>query len=125
MQYDVKSPKDYFAALDHDWRKEKLEHIRSTILHYATDVQEGIQYQMLAYGDGDKTLFNLNAQRAYVSLYVGNLSKIADAEALLSEYDKGKGCIRIKKKNTLPDPNLTQFIQNAIDQWQQGADTSC
>lgn len=51
MTYDVKTPQEYLENLEADWRKEKLQNLRSLILQQAPDIQEFIQYKMLAYGD--------------------------------------------------------------------------
>ncbi|WP_237458353.1 DUF1801 domain-containing protein [Pontibacillus yanchengensis] len=69
--------------------------IRQYILGHGPELKEGIQYKMLCYGDESSTLFNLNAQKSYVSLYVGIIEKIEGAKELLDGFDFGKVCIRI------------------------------
>lgn len=125
MLYEANTPKEYFTQLDDDWRKEKLLQVRSMILQSDPDLVEGIEYKMLSYGNGQQTLFNLNAQRAYVSLYIGNIDKIDKGRTLLNEFDLGKGCIRIKKKVNLEQTQLSEFIKKAIDFWRAGGDTDC
>ncbi|KGX92111.1 hypothetical protein N781_17530 [Pontibacillus halophilus JSM 076056 = DSM 19796] len=125
MQYDAGTPEDYLQQLEDDWRKEKLLFIRELILKEAPELQEGIQYKMLSFGDGTTTLFHLNAQKAYVSLYVGDINKINDSETLLEGLDVGKGCIRIKKSKNISETGLQPFIQKAIQAWKSGSDLSC
>lgn len=125
MQYEAKTPAEYIANLDTDWRKEKLEQVRELIKKYGTHLNEGIEYKMLAYGHSEKNIFHLNAQRSYVSLYVGNINKVDNAKELLKDFDKGKGCIRIKKRINIPDTGLEQFIKSTIEQWEKGGDTNC
>ncbi|GAA4272895.1 DUF1801 domain-containing protein [Aquimarina gracilis] len=86
--------------MEEDWRKEKVILIHNMILK-EQGLKEYINYKMLAYGDGkQEPLLHLNAQKNYVSLYVGNIDKVEKARELLNPFDMGKGCIRIKK--TLP-----------------------
>jgi uncharacterized protein YdhG (YjbR/CyaY superfamily) len=76
MQYDVKTATEYLENLQQDWRKEKLKQVRSLIKKHGIDLNESIEYKMLAYGMRGKNIFHLNAQIAYVSLYVGTINKI-------------------------------------------------
>lgn len=80
---------------------------------------------MLSYGIKGKTIFNLNAQRAYVSLYVGTISKVDGASELLKGFDTGKGCIRIKKGVEVQKTGLEEFIRRAIKLWKMGENTDC
>ena len=125
MLYEAKTPNEYLEAIEDDWRKEKLLEVRELITKNGTDLEEGIQYKMLAYTRGDDVVFNLNAQQAYVSLYVGDVEKVEDARELLKEFNVGKGCIRIKKSIDLSATNLEVFIKNTIDVWNKGGDTDC
>lgn len=125
MQYDASSPKEYLHQLDDDWRKEKLLSIRESILSTDPDLDEGIQYKMLNYGNTQGNLFYLNAQKNYVSLYVGNIKKIDNEGAMLKDFDMGKGCIRIKKSIPADHPGLKQFIEKAIRIHNKGGDTNC
>lgn len=125
MQYQVNSPDAYFDALDKDWRKEKLLHVRDLILKHGSDLNESIEYKMLAYGKNDKNIFHLNAQRAYVSLYVGTINKVEGAEDMLKDFDKGKGCIRIKKSVDIANTGLETFIKKTIELWNSGGNTDC
>lgn len=125
MQYEAKTPKEYFELLDDDWRKEKLLIVREFILENAPELEEGIQYKMLCYGSETSKLFHLNAQKSYVSLYVGNIEKIEDANKFLSGLDYGKGCIRIKKSVDLHNSGLEDFVKKTIFIWRAGNDTSC
>ena len=125
MQYDAKTAEEYLEMLEVDWRKEKLLMIRQIILDYAPEMEEVIRYKMLNYGKDDDYVFALNAQKHYVSLYVGNIEKIDNAETLLEGYNYGKGCIRVRKTINIEETGLEQFIQKTIDMWRAGQDTSC
>ena len=125
MQYDVNTPAEYLKQLPNDWRKSQLEALRQLIQTTAPELDEAIEYKMLRYGRGDKSLFHLNAQKNYVSLYVGNLDKISGARQLLSGLSLGKGCIRITKTMDVAHSGLPTFIQQAVSLWQQGKDTDC
>lgn len=124
MQYDVETPSQYLEALEDDWRKEKLEQIRSIILSYGTELVEGIDYKMLSYRDERDIVFGLNAQKNYVSLYVGNANKVDPDGSLLAGYNVGKGCIRFTKTKPVSD-NIRVFIERAIDMVRRGEDIDC
>lgn len=97
MQYEVETPSGYLKALDDDCRKAKLLNIRELIFSVAPEITESIEYKMLRYGDSKSSVFHLNAQKNYVSLYVGNINKIDKSGELLKDLKTGKGCIRFKK----------------------------
>ncbi|WP_218147438.1 DUF1801 domain-containing protein [Pisciglobus halotolerans] len=61
----------------------------------------------------------------YVSLYVGSIQKIENAEQLLEGFQYGKGCIRIRKTIDLKETGLESFIKQTIEKWQAGEDISC
>ena len=125
MQYDVKNPEEYLEMIEDDWRKEKLLAIRQMILSYAPELEEVIRYKMLNYGKDDNYVFALNAQKHYVSLYVGTIDKVKNSETLLADYNYGKGCIRVRKTINLEDTGLEQFIHTTIDMWRVGEDIDC
>ncbi|WLR59019.1 iron chaperone [Guptibacillus hwajinpoensis] len=125
MQYEAKTPEEYFEMLEDDWRKEKLLAVRQYIIENAPELEEGIQYKMLSYKGKSSVLFNLNAQKSYVSLYVGDIKKIDRASELLYGLDCGKGCIRIKKSIDLQESGVEEFVKEVINQWRAGEDLSC
>lgn len=125
MQVDAKNPEEYLKMLEEDWRKEKLLAIREMITTYAPELEEGISYKMLSYGQNGTNILALNAQKHYVSLYVGTIGKIEHAEELLKDFNCGKGCIRVKKSLDLSTTGLELFIKKTIDLWRAGEDTSC
>ncbi|WDE05665.1 DUF1801 domain-containing protein [Thalassomonas viridans] len=125
MQYDVATPKQYLNALADDWRRDTLEQLRSLIKDAAPFLTEGIQYKMLSYSDSRGSLFHLNAQKHYVSLYVGNISAIDEQGELLAGLDLGKGCIRFKKSIPVADTQVEAFIAKAVSLHLQGKHTGC
>lgn len=124
MQYEAKTPKAYLENLEDDWRKDKLQQIRAMILSNGPDLHEGVEYKMLCYGV-KKNIFHLNAQKAYVSLYVGDINKVENAAKLLKDFDVGKGCIRIKKNMDLSKTQIEDFIGKTIEMWRNGKNTDC
>ena len=125
MLYDAKTPAEYFKLLEEDWRKERLMEVRQMLYDADPELVEGIEYKMLGYGDGEKNLFNLNAQKNYVGLYVGTIDKVPNGRELLKDLDLGKGCIRIKKSVKIEETGLREFIEGAIKHWRAGGDTDC
>lgn len=125
MQYDAKNPQEYLEMLEDDWRKEKLLEIRQMILDDEPTFEETIRYKMLNFGKDDNYVFALNAQKHYVSLYVGTIDKVENAHRLLEGYNYGKGCIRVRKTINIKETGLEQFIYQTIDMWRAGQDTDC
>ena len=125
MQYEVKTPAEYMSALEDDWRRVKLEEIRGIIKSKAPDITEGINYKMLSYGEEDNIVFHLNAQKNYVSFYVGDTAKIDPTGELLEGINCGKGCLRFKKTLAISDTRLDEFIDKTLELWRAGEDVSC
>ncbi len=125
MQYNADTAEAYMDQLEDDWRREKLEHVRALIKDSAPHLKEGIEFKMLRYADDKGSVFHLNAQKNYVGLYVGDIKKIDPNDELLKGIDKGKGCVRIKKTNTISDTNIGAFIERTITLRAQGIDIEC
>ena len=125
MQYDVKTPAEYIDKLDDDWRLEKLENLRSLIKTKAPVLIEGINYKMLSYGDDKGIIFHLNAQKHYVSLYVGKAKKVDPDGSLLKGINVGKGCIRFTKSVSISDTRIDEFIERTVELWKCGEDIGC
>ncbi|MEP0369259.1 MAG: DUF1801 domain-containing protein [Cyclobacteriaceae bacterium] len=125
MQYEVSTVAEYLDALEEDWRKSTLLKIREFIKSTAPGLTEGIHYKMLSYSDEKGSLFYLNAQKNYVSLYIGDTKKIDPDGVLLKSLDLGKGCIRFKKTVLPEDTKIKDFISTAKSLWDQGVDVGC
>lgn len=125
MQYQAKTPDEYWEGLEDDWRKQQLGKVHDMIRKHGSELTEGIEYYMLSYGINGKNIFHLNAQQAYVSLYVGTINKVDGAQELLKDFDKGKGCIRIKKNVDLAQTGLEAFIKRTIVLCQKGGNIEC
>ena len=125
MQYNVNDVEEYLAILENDWRKDTLLALRALINEFAPGLTEAIKYKMLSYGDEKGSLFYLNAQKNYVSLYVGDTKKIDPDGISLKSLDLGKGCIRFKKTVQPEDTKIKDFITTAKSLWDQGVDVGC
>ena len=125
MLYDAKTPSDYIDQLDDDWRLEKLQSIRAVIKQQAPQLEERIHYKMLGYGVGERYAFHLNAQRGYVSLYVGDASKIDPSGELLRGLNVGTGCIRFSKSKEVAETRIGEFVARAFQLWRAGEDIDC
>lgn len=127
VQYDVDTPNEYLELLEEDWRKEKVLRIREMILKHAPELNESIRYKMLNFGilEADDYLFALNAQKHYVSLYVGDILKVDPSGDMLIDFNLGKGCIRIRKTIDIEETGLEEFIKKTIDLWHDGHDVNC
>ena len=125
VQYDVTTAQEYLKVLEEDWRKEKLLRLREMIQSAAPEAEEGLAYKMLTYGVGEDQFMALNAQKHYVSLYVGNIEKIENSEELLQGFNLGKGCVRVRKTIDLEDTGIETFIKNTVAMWRGGQDIYC
>ncbi len=125
MQYDAETPEEYLRDLDDDWRREKLLELRQILFAAAPHLIEGINYKMLSYSDERGTVFHLNAQKHYVSLYVGNAQRIDPGGDLLDGLNIGKGCIRFSKSVDVSATRIDEFVGRAIALRQQGEDIDC
>ncbi len=125
MQYQATTPEAYLEELPEDWRKAKLLQVRDMIRANGPELEERIEYKMLGYGTKSTTVFHLNAQKAHVSLYVGDINKIDSAWALLKNFSTGKGCVRIAKHQDPLESDLETFITRVLDTWRAGGDISC
>lgn len=123
MQYEASTPSEYLNLLEDDWRKAKLMELRSMLLD--TSLNEGIKYKMLSYADEKGIMFQLNAQKNYVALYVGNASNVDPSGELLEGIDHGKGCLRFKKSINVSETKIDSFISKALDMWRKDEDFDC
>ena len=124
MQYDVDTPNEYLEVLEEDWRKEKLLRIREMILKHAPELNESIRYKMLNFGilGTIDYLFALNAQKHYVSLYVGDILKVDPSGEMLIDFNLGKGCIRVRKTIDIEETQLEAFIIKSVELWRERKD---
>ncbi len=125
MLYDVKTPVEYINALDNDWRKDKIQELRAILKIKDFELTENINYKMLCYMYNKEPVFHLNAQKNYVSLYVGNAQKIDRDGTLLKGTEVGKGCIRFKKSVSITETRIDEFVAETIRLLKQGNDLNC
>jgi len=125
MQYEAKTPSEYIGMLDTDWRKEQLLVLRSMLKKHAPELVEGIHYKMLSYSDSKGIVCSLNAQKNYVSLYVGDSKKVDPDGSLLSGIESGKGCLRFKKSVPVSETRIEEFIERAVQMRRRGGDIDC
>lgn len=133
MRYEADTPETYLHLLDNDWRKATLLAVRALLFKQEHELYECINYNMLCYQLDNQSVFHLNVQKQYVSLYVGDINKVADARLLLADFSLGKGCIRIKKHNDFASDKTTNqakdaletFIKQTLAIWRDGDNTDC
>lgn len=113
MPYAVGTPDEYLNALEADWRRDTLYALRHLILQHAPELRETIRYKMLSYDDDRGPVFGLNAQKGYVSLYVGNAANVDPTGMLLGGLNRGKGCIRFTKSVNVAVTRIDEFIARA------------
>ena len=99
--------------------------LRAIIFEEAPQLEESIHYKMLGYSKNGDFAFHLNAQKSYVSLYVGNASKIDPTGELLIGLNVGKGCIRFTKSKSVKATRIREFIACALEFWQRSEGGAC
>jgi hypothetical protein len=125
MIHKANSPSEYLEVLEPDWRKNTLLEVRAQILEHS-DLTEVMNYGMLGYKIKDNEPFmHLNAQKGYVSIYVGNIDKVPGADELLAGYNRGKGCLRLTKTKSPKDTPVVEFIRRAIAFHRSGGEMDC
>ncbi|MEM6638033.1 MAG: DUF1801 domain-containing protein [Pseudomonadota bacterium] len=102
MKYAAETPQDYLALLDRDWRHDHLIAVRDMVRELAPHWPETMGWGMLRFAssDDDRMIY-LNAQKGYVSVYVGNVKALDPEGALLDGLNYGKGCLRVRKTENL------------------------
>ncbi len=80
---------------------------------------------MLSYDDDRGPVFALNAQKGYVSFYVGNAEKVDPTGEHLDGLDHGKGCIRFKKTVKVTETRIDAFIARAASMRRNSGDIDC
>lgn len=125
MQYDVATPAEYIEALDDDWRRDTLLSLRQLLRSIDRELVERIRYKMLSYEDERGPIFALNAQKGYVSLYVGDIDRVDASGELLRGLDRGKGCIRFRKSTKIAETKIEAFITRALEVHRNGAGIGC
>lgn len=125
MQSDADTPQRYLDQLEEDWRRDKLLTLRQLILDIAPEVDERIHYKMLGYGLDDRWLCHLNAQKQYVSLYLGNIQALDPDGSLTTGLNIGKGCIRLSKSLKITDTGIPDLIQRSVARWEKGEVSGC
>jgi len=125
MQYEASTPEEYRQLLEDDWRRSKLESLRTLIFQNGPQLEECIQYKMLGYRLGQTMVFQLNAQKGYVSLYIGDIRKVDPDGTILQGVNQGKGCIRFSKSVALEKTGVDEFIRKTIALAQAGVNIGC
>ncbi|MGI9389121.1 MAG: DUF1801 domain-containing protein, partial [Boseongicola sp.] len=100
MQYDAETPQQYLAMIDDDWRRERLLAIRDMLLK-VPKMSEGIAYGMLQYRADGEVFAHLNAQKAYVGVYLGELERFDPDAGIRGGMNFGKSCLRVRKRDDL------------------------
>ena len=125
MKSDATTPKQFIQSLPEDWRRATLLEVRTLVFKAAPEFDERMHYGMLGYALDERYVFHLNAQRAYVSLYVGDTSKVDPDGSLLKGLNHGKGCIRLTKTKAVHKTHLGDFIGQAVKRFRAGVDIDC
>ncbi len=112
MKYEADSPDAYLTAIDDDWRKDRLLAIRDMLLA-VPDMREGIGYGMLQYRLHGDVFAHLNAQKAYVGVYLGDLERIDPGAAIRGKMNCGKSCVRVRKSDDLEA--VQRLVQTKAD----------
>lgn len=86
-----------------------LEQVRALARKCLPDHEEAMQYGMPVYRRNGVTEFGFASQKQYLSLYIARPDVLVRNAAALAGLDRGKGCIRYRKPETM-DPVLVERL---------------
>jgi uncharacterized protein YdhG (YjbR/CyaY superfamily) len=100
----------YIDSLDES-RKSSLQQLRQIILETVPGAEETIQYKM-PYYTYHGMLCAFASQKHYMSFYLLCDGEIVEKNRhLLTGLSVGKGCIRFKDINKLPEPTIRAMLR--------------
>jgi len=99
----------YIASLDEP-RRTSLEQLRKIILETVPEAEETIQYNMPAY-TYHGMLCAFASQKNYMSFYLLDGAIVEKNRYLLTGLSVGKGCIRFKDINKLPETTIRAMLR--------------
>jgi len=98
--------------LTHTSRQSSLQKLRRIILETVPGAKETIQYNM-PYYTYHGMLCAFASQKHYMSFYFLNGEIVEKNRHLLAGLSVGKGCIRFKDINKLPEPTIRAMLHEA------------
>ncbi|BDS07922.1 hypothetical protein NT6N_29620 [Oceaniferula spumae] len=119
MKRDSQSPQHYIDSVEGE-QQELLLKVRALIQNVAPDATEGIEYDMLAYGE----LCNLAAQKNYVSLYVSPKA-LAEYHQSHPDANCGKCCLRLRSLKQFDPAAVKTLLERANQLLEQGESGCC
>jgi len=106
--------KAYFESVEPADRKV-LETLRKWILAEMPSASETMAYGMPTYLLGEPVV-SFKRQKNYFSLYICVEAALAAHAAALSGLNCGKGCIRFRQLEQLPEPTIRTILREAARQ---------
>lgn len=106
--------KAYFESVEPADRKV-LETLRKWILAEMPSASETMAYGMPTYLLGEPVV-SFKRQKNYFSLYILVEAALAAHAAALSGLNCGKGCIRFRQLEQLPEPTIRVILREAARQ---------
>ena len=73
----------------------------NSLIMFVNGVGVAIAYGMLGFERDGSVFCHLNAQKAFVGLYLGDVARLDPDGGLTSGLNVGKGCIRVRKSDDL------------------------
>jgi hypothetical protein len=111
MPETLRSVDDYVAAAPSE-RQATLRRLRALIFSTVPGARETIQSGMPFY-EYNGMLCAFAAQKRYFSFYVLNGAIVEAHKGLLAGLDVGKGCIRFRRDEQLPDETIRTLLEAA------------
>ena len=105
----------YLAACEPDSRGA-LEHLREVIRAAAPDAVEAISYQMPAFRYRGRGLVAYAAFRDHCSLFPMSGKVMGDLRAELEPYLAGKGTLRFRVDDPIPDELVGRIVRAKIEE---------
>ena len=82
-------------------RRPVLKKLRGLCRKVLAGYKEDIQYGMPVYQNGDAAEVAFASQKNYIAIYFLKAGILETHQALLSGVDKGKGCLRFRKAESI------------------------
>ena len=109
MRQEITTVDEYIAAAPPE-RQATLRRLRSLIRSTVPEANERIEYGMPSY-EYHGLFCGFAAQKRYSSFYLLHGAVVDAHRPLLAGLDVGKGCIRFKRDEQLPDETVRTLLK--------------
>ncbi|WP_100658569.1 hypothetical protein [Alteromonas flava] len=122
MQHDIANAQAFMTSLTVEWQNALINDVINYVTELDSSIECFIQYKMLAVGYANSSAENqsmccINAQKNYVSLYVGNVNRVDPTGELSEHFDCGQACVRIRKRRAHERTKVYALLDAVYRDW--------